>query len=161
MTKDLKGYLFSVAEAFVDVNFIMDVVPLGNGNINDTYLVKLRNCGMEDFVLQKISSKVFKDPESIISNMQVSLEHIELKLLSDAGNIEERNWRSTSLLKSRHNNKYWHRNQDEFWRATSYISAAYTTDLVRNSDDAEEVGIGLGIFPVSYTHLTLPTIYSV
>ncbi|MCX5929364.1 MAG: aminoglycoside phosphotransferase family protein [Synechococcus sp. LacPavin_0920_WC12_MAG_50_7] len=146
MTEDLKGYLFSVAEAFVDGSFILDVVPLGNGNINDTYLVKLRNCGREDFVLQKISSKVFKDPESIISNMQVSLDHIQLKLLSDAGNIEERNWRSTSLLKSRYNNKYWHRNQDEFWRATSYISAAYTTDLVRNSDDAEEVGIGLGIF---------------
>lgn len=117
MAEDLKDYLFSVAEAFVDMSLIIDVVPLGNGNINDTYLVKLSDCGREDFVLQKISSKVFKDPESIISNMQVSLEHIELKLLSDTGNIEERNWRSTSLLKSRYTHQYWHRNQDEFWRA--------------------------------------------
>jgi len=60
MTKDLKGYLFSVAEAFVDVSFIMDVVPLGNGNINDTYLVKLRNCGREDFVFKKSARRFLK-----------------------------------------------------------------------------------------------------
>jgi len=146
MTEDLKRYLFSIAEAFVDKSLIIDVVPLGNGNINDTYLVKLKDSGHQDFVLQKISYKVFKNPESIISNMQVSLEYIELKLLSETWNIEERDWRTTSLLNSRYNNQYWHRIQDEFWRATSYIGSAYTTDVVRNSDDAEEVGIGLGIF---------------
>jgi hypothetical protein len=53
-------------------------VPLGRGNINDTYLVECQRQVGKRFVLQRINGKVFPEPLKVIRNFRVVSEHIRV-----------------------------------------------------------------------------------
>ena len=58
---------------------IIDVTPLGNGLINDTYKV-LTTEGTPDYVLQRINNSIFTDVDLLQHNIEVVTSHIRKKL---------------------------------------------------------------------------------
>ena len=62
--KELK----SIAENFDLEGTVVSVLPLGNGLINDTYIV--RTAGHDtDYVLQRINNSIFKDVDLLQHNV--------------------------------------------------------------------------------------------
>ena len=49
----------TIAQAFDIKGNILEIKPLGNGLINDTFRVKTD--GADDYVLQRINNAIFKD----------------------------------------------------------------------------------------------------
>ena len=66
--------ILSIAHAFRLEGEAVSAQPFGNGHINSTYCVTT-DCGAQ-YVLQKINTDIFKDPEGLMANAVGVTEHI-------------------------------------------------------------------------------------
>ncbi len=156
--------LFVVAEQFSPGGRILDVRPLGSGNINDTYLVTRDAATDARFVLQRISTRVFPRPELIILNLRAFTDHVQARLRREPPAAQPgRRWELPRLLPTRDGQDYFVAPDGSFWRAISFIDRARTFDAVQSLDHAREVGYALGRFQdlisdldVARLHDTLP-----
>ncbi len=73
----MKG-LDIVISHFLPQGGVEEVRPLGNGLINDTYIVKTAGSG-HDYVLQRINNAIFKDVGLLQSNIEAVTAHLREK----------------------------------------------------------------------------------
>jgi len=73
-----KQFLSNLASQFAIEGEVTEVKPLGNGLINDTYLV--RTTGTYSYVLQRINTAIFTDVELLMNNINAVTRHIRRKL---------------------------------------------------------------------------------
>ena len=66
-----------IASEFAIQGNILDVKPLGNGLINDTF--RVYTDGADDYVLQRINTAIFKDVELLQHNIECATAHIRKK----------------------------------------------------------------------------------
>ncbi|MCU0520246.1 MAG: aminoglycoside phosphotransferase family protein [Anaerolineae bacterium] len=145
-------------------------VPLGSGNINDTYLVHLKGDGrpgsFRAFVLQRINQKVFPHPELIMANLRAMMEHIAAKAGApgDADVLGgTRRWELPGVVPAEDGRDYVIDDQGDFWRAITFIEGARTYPKINDARHAAEAGFALGTFQrqisdldVQKLHDTLP-----
>ncbi len=143
--------LWAIAQNFANQNIIRAVDPLGNGNINSTFLVTLSPTGSsaERFVLQKINTQVFLQPELVIQNMAVLSEHLQSSKAQSS-----RRWETPQILPTQQGRNFWVDNAGGYWRAISFIEDSHVFDTVESIAHAKEVGYGLAMFHSSIS--TLP-----
>lgn len=138
--------LISIAEAFQGKGCVQAVEPLGNGNVNDTYLVQADS---GPSVLQRLNTHVFHQPELVLQNLQVLGTHIEQKLSRGSAHplLEQRRWQLPTLLRTETTNQTWHGcAAGHVWRSISYVPDCTCVDVVEGAEQARELGIGLGLF---------------
>jgi Ser/Thr protein kinase RdoA (MazF antagonist) len=138
------GNLSAIAKQFVFQKDTIDIQPLGNGNINDTFLVTQDTEGGEKFILQRINTRVFSQPELVIQNMRIVTEHTRSRLQCDPS--RDRRWEIPHVLLTQDEQDYYIDPAGSFWRAISYIDRSYSLDAIQNLDHAREVGFALGTF---------------
>ncbi len=148
--------LRTVALQFVQSGDIAQIQPLGNGNINDTFLVTLAPPATGKFVLQRINTQVFSNPDLVMQNMRVLGEHIQQQL--QQAPLVGRRWEVPHIQCSRTGQDCWRDAQGDCWRAISYIEASEAVEMLTTRDQAQEVGYALGLFHrllsnLSPTHL--------
>jgi Ser/Thr protein kinase RdoA (MazF antagonist) len=137
--------LFAVAEQFKPQGRVVDIREFGHGNINNTFLVTLDSKGEKHFILQRINTQVFHQPELVIQNMQICTEHI-FQRLQRAPLSSGRRWEVPSVLLT-HDGQGLQLDPDgSFWRAISFIEGSHSFDTIRDICYASEVGYALGIF---------------
>ncbi|MBW2466149.1 MAG: phosphotransferase [Deltaproteobacteria bacterium] len=133
------------AENFIGPDdVILTVEKYGRGVIHDTYLVKLRGLA-DSFILQRMNTYVFKQPERIMHNLRVVGEHIrnlEKPAESNAGS----RWEMLHIIPTGEQRDYFIDPEGGFWRALSFISGAYPLEEVAGLDNAREIGRALGKF---------------
>ncbi|MEM9089181.1 MAG: aminoglycoside phosphotransferase family protein [Cyanobacteria bacterium P01_F01_bin.53] len=147
--------LTALAEHFVSKGKVTSVAPLGNGNINSTYLVtvaaptgtKAEQTAnfAKRFVLQRINSQVFRQPELVIQNMAVLTEHLQGHLQDSAVN-ETYRWETPRILPTNTAQNFWRDDAGEYWRAISFIENSQVCETVKSVAHAKEVGYGLAMF---------------
>lgn len=71
----------TILSHFVITGEVQEVKPLGNGLINDTYLVKTVSDNDPDYVLQRINNDIFTDVDLLQHNVEVVTKHIRKKLI--------------------------------------------------------------------------------
>ena len=116
---------------------VISVQPLGNGYINDTYLV-ITNAA--PFVLQKINQHVFPNPEQIMANLVVLNRHIR------EANPSKNTLKIPGLLLTENGENFFRDNQGGYWRALSYIENTESLETTSTLAQAEHVGFALGQF---------------
>lgn len=124
---------------------IESVQELGNGNVNDTYLVTVDAPHDDHFILQRINTRVFHRPELVMQNMRCVTEHVERRMAAaplEAG----RCWQLPRVLLTRHGQDLLVAEDGSFWRALSFIGGALAFDTVQHERHAREVGRALGTF---------------
>lgn len=137
--------LFTVAEQFKPQARVIDIREFGNGNINRTFLVTLDTKGEKHFILQRINTQVFRQPELVMLNMRISTEHIRRRLqLGPLGT--GRRWEVPSVLLAQDGRDFWLDPVGSFWRAISFIDGSRSFDTIEDIEHASEVGYALGIF---------------
>jgi Ser/Thr protein kinase RdoA (MazF antagonist) len=146
--------LVDVAGRFAPGAKVGGVYPLGNGHINDTFLVSLEGPAVERFVLQRVNGRVFRDPESVMGNMGVVTEHARGRLegLKPPPGFR---FELPRVLKSTDGQDHWIDGSGSFWRAISFIDGSRSFDAVQDLDHAREVGRALGIFHALMNDLPL------
>jgi Ser/Thr protein kinase RdoA (MazF antagonist) len=116
---------------------ILSIEPLGNGYINDTYLVATDS---KPFVLQKINKHVFPRPEQITTNLLLLNKHISQI------NIQQIALTIPHLLVTENGNYFFCDAQDDYWRALSYIDNTESLENISNLEQAGQVGLALAQF---------------
>jgi len=129
------GHLLSIAKQFSDS--ASSIVPLGNGLINDTYLV---STSVQPFVLQRINTQVFPNPAQIMTNLVTLSQHIAQK-----GSAEIR-LQLPQILSTVTNADLHQDEQGNAWRALSFIADSESLEIVRTLDDVRQAGQALGHF---------------
>jgi len=138
--------LIAIAEAFHGRGSVLSVAPLGNGNVNDTYLVHTQGAPA---VLQRLNTRVFTKPLLVLQNLQVLGEHIQRKLNSSERHplLSGRRWHLPQLMCTLDQQQTWHCCEaGEIWRTITYVPDAVCVDVVAGPAQARELGIGLGLF---------------
>ena len=99
--------LIAIAEAFHGRGSVLSVAPLGNGNVNDTYLVHTQGAPA---VLQRLNTRVFAQPLLVLQNLQVLGEHIQRKLNSSERHplLSGRRWHLPQLMCTLDQQQTWH-----------------------------------------------------
>jgi thiamine kinase-like enzyme len=113
------------------------VSALGNGLINQTYLVK---SVAQTFVLQKINHHVFKDPTQVINNAELINKHLQGKKEHGQYSLEPM-WQLTA----KHNSPTVMVN-GSYWRAIQFIPNCYTVEAVDTIEQAHQVAAAFGEF---------------
>ena len=140
--------LRAVAEAFALPAAIRSIAPLGNGNVNDTFLVET---GEQRYVLQRLNTQVFRQPELVMQNLQVLDRHVQQRLqaLQDpaASLLAGRRWVLPQVVCTRADSQAWHCCQSGgFWRTLTFVDDARSVEVIEQRQQARELGWGLGLF---------------
>jgi len=127
--------LFPIAHQFA--NAVTGITPLGNGLINDTYLVATSSA---PFVLQRINRTVFPAPEQIMANLVTLNQHIAQQSSASA-KLQIPETLSTIDYKALYEDE-----NGDCWRALSFIANTESIETIGGIGDAEQVGFALGHF---------------
>jgi Ser/Thr protein kinase RdoA (MazF antagonist) len=118
-------------------NAVTGIIPLGNGLINDTYLVATPSV---PFVLQRINRTVFPAPEQIMANLVTLNRHIAQQPSASA------KLQIPEILSTINNQALYEDENGDCWRALSFIANTESIETIDAIGDAEQVGFALGHF---------------
>ena len=121
------------------------IEEFGNGNVNDTYLVTLDSQKKSRFILQRINTHVFRQPELVMHNIRMLTEHAQQELLH-APPAPGRRWELPRVLPTHAGRDHWIADDGSFWRAISFIEKARSFDTIQDMQHAAEAGYALGMF---------------
>lgn len=115
----------AIASDFSSNNDSCEITAIGNGLINDTYLITTPT---EQYILQRINRNIFKDMDALQNNLLLITNHIRQCLReSNADDIERR---VLTPIKAK-NGKYWIEDKlGNAWRATKYINNSITLENI-------------------------------
>ena len=137
-----------IAEQFNTNGPVVSVKEYGTGNVNDTYLVTLDapNAG-KYFILQRINQHVFRQPELIMLNMSALSEHVQKRLAQENQNgAPARRWETPRVYRCNDGRGFYVDENNDFWRAMSFIDHATAYPRIRDARHAAEAGYALGRF---------------
>jgi hypothetical protein len=134
-----------VAEQFKLQGQVINLQAFGNGNINDTFLVTLDAETERHFILQRINTRVFQQPELVMRNMCTLTDHV-CQRLQQTPLSPDRRWEVPRVLFTQDGRDHWIDAEGRFWRAISFIENSQAFDTIRDLDHAREAGRALGTF---------------
>jgi Ser/Thr protein kinase RdoA (MazF antagonist) len=156
--------VWQVAEQFTLEGTVVDVREYGNGNINDTYLVTV-SCkddwhivDEDRFILQRINTHVFTNPNLIVRNLRTFTEHAVNRLKTMEAEVPFR-WEVPHICVTRSGEDYHIDPKGSFWRAISYVNHSHSYDTALNTRHAREVGYALGRFQSLTSDLNTERMY--
>jgi Ser/Thr protein kinase RdoA (MazF antagonist) len=135
----------AIAKQFASQSTIAEIKPFGSGNINDTFLVSLSNSqpDHQNFILQRINTNVFREPQLVMQNMRLYADHVRDRLQQSP---LDRRWEVPQVLLNQQGDNYLQTEDGQFWRALSFIADSQSFDALATSQQSREVGYALGTF---------------
>lgn len=122
---------------------VTEIKPLGNGLINDTFVVKTASPDTPDYVLQRINHNIFKDVDTLQHNIDAVTRHIRKKL-TEAGADDIDRKVLTFVPEKTTGKSYWH-DGENYWRIMVFIPDAHTLEAV-TPDTSYNAGKAFGNF---------------
>lgn len=122
---------------------IAEVKPLGNGLINDTYLVRTQSDDTPDYVLQRINHHVFTNVDVLQHNIETVTSHIRRKLEAAGETDIERKVLTPVAVKD--SPATYHFDGEDFWRLMVYIPRSRTLEAI-TPESSRTAGLAFGRF---------------
>lgn len=148
---------YKLHQVLKQFNINTEMSSYGNGYINDTYIAK-------PYILQRINSNVFKNPEGLMENIAAITEHLRKKILLSGGNPDRE---TLTIIKTKDGEKYYKTNENDYFRVYKFIDNAVTYDEV---EDPMQFYYGakafgkfqnmLSDFPVDKLYDTIPNFHN-
>ena len=125
-------------------NFQMELddtneVPYGNGHINETYVVGRA----KRYIIQKINTNVFRDPEAVMRNIMLVTEHVRRSVAAEGGNPDTA---TLTVIPARDGKSYYRASNGDYYRAYLFIEGAVTYDQVENAEQLYHAAHAFGRF---------------
>ena len=123
---------------------VKEIAPLGEGLINDTYIVRTEETAEPDYVLQRVNHVVFPDVDMVMRNIRAVTTHIRKKL-EEAGteDIDRKVLKFISLKDDA--DKLYCVVEGMYWRLMVFIPNAITKQAV-NPESSRAAGRAFGQF---------------
>jgi hypothetical protein len=161
------GYnLKQIFEYFVADGTFLNGEPYGSGHIHDTFRIETIEKDKDDYILQRLNNKIFKN----IPELQQNIERVTVHLRNKLSIIPRSDIKRECLrLIPSHDGKSWITDEDgNYWRMYIFISNHRSYNLVDSPVKAFEGGKAIGRFQAMLTdmqgaplHETIPWFHNI
>ena len=136
----------------------------GSGHINDTYMVIFNQAGYSvRYILQRINTNVFKNPDHLMENISRVLEHSKEKL----SGLKDATRRALTLVYTRDGKTFYTDDEGSCWRVYLFVDRARTYDVLESAAYAYQAAKAFGSFqklladiPGERLHETIPNFHN-
>ena len=135
--------LKEIASHFAFIGDIDDIKPVGEGFINDTYIVKTLSDETPDYILQRKNKNIFPDVPAMMDNIAKGCDHIRKRVEAEGG---DPNRESMTIVPTKDGKLYYIDYASEFWAMTVYIADTMAYDRADTPALARKGGEGIGKF---------------
>jgi hypothetical protein len=136
--------LKEIFEKFTAEGTYLSGEPYGSGHIHDTFRVETIEKDKDDYILQRLNNKIFKNIPELQKNIERVTVHLRNKLEAIPGSNVKRE--CLRLIPS-HEGKSWIVDKNgSFWRMYIFISNHRSYNIVDTPDKAYEGGFAIGRF---------------
>lgn len=143
-TYDVNEIIKSVLPQFDFTGEVLSIDPYGSGHINDTFLIKtLLNSNEDLYVLQRLNTAIFKNPDAVMENILNVTEHIRKKY-EEKGKDSSRS--TMSFLRTKDGFGILKDEKLGTWRMYHFIDDAMTLDLPETQEDFYQSAVAFGTF---------------
>ena len=133
----MKERLLDIASRFELEGRITDIKPLGEGFINDTYVVTTEG-DAPDYILQRKNHVIFPDVPGMMENIKAVTEHIKAKVADPL--------RETLTVIPAKDGKLYVRDGENYWAACLFIPDTTSPVRADTPELAYQGGLGTGRF---------------
>lgn len=135
--------LQQIAEQFLFSHQPIEISPLGEGLINDTYFVKTSD-NHPNYILQKKNKNIFTNIPAMMENIHTVTTHLKEKIKNTPGGDPFKH--TITLIPTKENKLYFQDNNGEYWAACLYIEDTRTHHIANTPELAYQGGYGIGKF---------------
>ena len=111
--------LFEIATHFKIDGDMHQILPLGNGLINDSYKIETTGENYPNYVLQRINHAIFQDVEMLQRNIFIVTTYIRKKL--EQANETDLDRKVITLVPAK-DDKLYYFDGNSYWRVMIFIS---------------------------------------
>ena len=129
--------LLTIAGQFDLEGTIAEIKPLGEGFINDTYVVRTEG-DAPDYILQRKNHLIFPDVPGMMDNIKAVTEHIKRKVADPM--------RETLTVIPAKDGKLYVRDGENFWAVCLFIPDTTSPSRAESPEQAYQGGLGTGRF---------------
>ena len=129
--------LLSIAERFDLEGRIASIKPLGEGFINDTFVIRTEG-DAPDYILQRKNHAVFPDVPGMMEHILAVTEHIKAKVSDPL--------RETLTVIRARDGKLYVEDEGNFWAVCLFIADTSSFDRADSPELAYQGGVGIGRF---------------
>lgn len=122
------GDFYNIVSQFKIEGKIKDILPIGNGLINETLRVSTIAADTPDYILQRINNNVFPDVNLLQHNIEAVTRHIRNKL-KELGE-EDINRKCLHFIESVGGKTYYQDANGNYWRMSVFIPDSFTKEEV-------------------------------
>jgi Ser/Thr protein kinase RdoA (MazF antagonist) len=137
-------YLKEIFEYFAADGTFHDGEPYGSGHIHDTFRIRTAEPEKDDYILQRLNNKIFKNIPELQHNIERVTIHLRNKLREIPGSDIKRE--CLSLIASKDGKTWIIDEEGNYWRMYIFISNHHSYNVVDNPDKAFEGGKAIGRF---------------
>ena len=139
--------LLAIAAQFDLQGEIASIKPLGEGFINDTFIVRTEG-DAPDYILQRKNHVVFPDVPGMMDNIKAVTEHIKAKVADPM--------RETLTVIPAKDGKLYVEVDGNFWAVCLFIADTSSFDRADSPELAYQGGVGIGRFQALLADFTQP-----
>jgi Ser/Thr protein kinase RdoA (MazF antagonist) len=149
--------LKKIFNSFTADGSFSDAGPFGSGHIHDTFMVETVESEKDNYILQRLNTKVFRNIPMLQENIERVTNHLHNKLLSIPGSDAKRE--CLTLIPARDGKSWIEDNEGNYWRMYIFISGHQSYDIVDSPDKAFEGGKAIGRFQAMLEDLPGAALY--
>jgi thiamine kinase-like enzyme len=152
------GYnLKEIYDSFLAEGTFLNGGPYGSGHIHDTFRVETAEKDKDDYILQRLNNRVFRNIPELQNNIERVTGHLNQKLLSIPGSDIKRE--CLTLIPAKNGKSWITDNDGNFWRMYIFISNHHSYNIVDSPDKAFEGGKAIGRFQAMLSDLPGSPLY--
>ena len=122
------------------------VKPFGEGHINETYAVYMPEQDGQDvprYVLQRINTNVFKNPDQVMDNIFGVTEYLRNVIRQDGGDLDRE---TLSYIKTKDGESYFEDDNGQPWRCLHYVPNSVCYQQVERPEQFYQSALSFGHF---------------
>lgn len=144
--------LNKIAEKFAIDNQITRVKPLGEGFINDTFIIETTS-DKEKYILQRKNKKIFTNIPAMMDNILRVTNHLKNKILAAGGDPMRE---AMTIIPAKDGKLYYKDEDQEFWAVCLFIDDTIAYQAATTPELAYQGGKGIGKFQAMLADFTEP-----
>lgn len=143
--KDTKYNVPAIAAQFAIYGDFVDAFPYGSGHINDTFCAVFDQgaCRVR-YIIQRVNSYIFKNPEGLMENVARICRHSFDKL--KANNAPDASRRTLTLIPTKSGKDWFVDAEGNVWRCYIFIERARGYDVIETTEQAFQAARAFGNF---------------
>ena len=146
----------AVGAHFQILGDFVDAAPYGSGHINDTFCAVYDQGGtLVRYIHQRINHRIFKNPESLMANVERVTGHLAKKVAS----LPDAPRRALTLVPTSGGQSFLRDAAGDYWRTYVFVEKAKTYDAIETPKQAFEAAKAFGTFQGLLADLPEPRLY--